>query len=88
MVRYLQKYGQDTQWDTVFPEQTFQYYGEYEQFLYCTGLVWQRKIVEKYLGDTISFVKRVQKCVYRDTVLKQDKYGNTYREVTTHVQDS
>lgn len=88
MVRYLQKYGCDIEWDTIFPEQTFVYYGEYEQFMYNTGLVWHRKIVEKYLGDTISFVKNVGKCVYRDTVLKQDKFGNTFRQVSTFIQDS
>ena len=58
VVRYLQKYGVDIEWDKVFPEQTFDYYNEYEQFLFNTGIIWEKKIIDKYLSDTISFVKK------------------------------
>ena len=88
IIRYLQKHGVDVDWSAIFPEQTFAYYGEYSQFLFCNSVVWEERIVERYLQDTIAFVKEAQKFVYRDTSLMQDKHGNNYREVRTVVQDS
>ena len=87
IVRYLNLYAESFVWDEIFPRKVFFYLSEYDDFLYSTGTTWHRQILENFLTDTISYVMKAKKWVYKDFELKRDSHGNQIKIVTTFIQD-
>ena len=91
IIRYLNAYATDYVtpeiFREIFPERVFQYLSEYTDFLFSTGVTWDKQILKNFLMDTISFIMKCKKFVYKDYENEQDDHGNETRRITTFIQD-
>ena len=87
IVRYLNMYAVSFDWDEIFPRKVFEYLSEYDAFMFSTGVTWHRQILNNYLTDTICYVQKSKKWVYKDFEITTDTHGNQIKVVSTYIQD-
>ena len=87
VVRYLNLYGKNFEWESIFPRRTFEYLSEYDDFLFSTGTTWNRQILGNYLTDTVCYIKKSKKYVYKDFEIGVDRNGNEKKIVSTYIVD-
>ena len=88
IIWYLNLYGANVDMKKVFPKTPyFQFYSQAHQFMFARGKTWKMEVLENYCDCVFGFVAKFKKYVYKDRIIKKDKYGNYFDEISTSLTD-
>ena len=88
IIWYLREYANDEFDESlIFPKRVFQYYSEAHQFMVARNRTWDLATIEDFCDSVFGFVAKQKKYVYKDRVVKSDKFGNEFNEISTVYVD-